>query len=77
MNRKTIVVVVVIVSLVAALGYVGQYAFEDKGLRETRKRIKTYRIVAEEQRLILDILEHKIKIAKIQQAFAPRDPNNP
>ena len=75
--KKTITVCVVIVLLVAALGYVTTYALEDKGLRETKKRIKTYRIIEEEQRLTLEILEHKINIAKIQQAFAPSDPNSP
>ena len=74
--KKTIVVVVIVL-LVAALGCVTKYALEDKGLRETRKRIKIYRIIEEEQRLTLDILEHKLKIAKIQQAFAPSDPNSP
>ena len=62
---------------VAALGYVTKYALEDKGLRDTRMRIKTYRIIEEEQRLTMEILQHKIAIAKIQAQFAPKDPNDP
>ncbi len=75
--KKTIVVLVIVL-LVAALGYVtNEYVLTDSNIRMTKKRIKTYRIIEEEQRLTLDILEHKIAIAKIQQAFAPQDPNNP
>lgn len=76
MTRKAIAVCVVIVLLIAALGYVTKYALEDKGLRATKQRIKTYRAIEEEQRLTMEILQHKIAIAKIQAQFAPKDPNS-
>lgn len=74
MNRKTIVVVIVIVSLVAALGYVGKYALEDKGLREMKKRIKVNKVIEEDTRLSLLIWQYKGQIAKIN---ASADPNSP
>ncbi|KKN77696.1 hypothetical protein LCGC14_0358220 [marine sediment metagenome] len=78
MNRKTIVVAIVIVSLIAVLGYVvNEYVLTDSNLRATKQKIKTYRIIAEEQRLVREILQDKIVIAKIQAAFAPVDPNSP
>jgi len=73
---KTVVVVVVVL-LVAALACVANYAFEDKVEKATKQRIKTYRILEEEQRSMLRILQYKIEIAKIQSAFVPKDPNNP
>ncbi len=76
--KKTIVACVVIVALVAALGYVvNEYVLTDSSLRTTKQKIKTYRVIAEEQRLIREILQDKVAIAKIQAAFAPKDPNNP
>ncbi len=68
---KTVVVVVVVVSLVVTLAFVANYAFEDKALKATKQRIRQYRIVAEEQRLIRQILEDKIAVASIQSQFAP------
>ena len=73
--KKTIVIVVIL-SLVAALGYVTQYALENKGIRETKKRIKIYRIIELEQRLTMEILQHKVEIARIQAMFKPADPNS-
>lgn len=76
--KKTIVVVVVIALLVATLGYVvNEFVLTDSNLRATKQKIKTYRIIAEEQRLIREILQDKLVIAKIQAAFAPVDPNSP
>ena len=77
MKKKTVVVVIVIALLVAALGYVTHYALEDKNVRATKQRVKIYRIVEEEQRSILRIMQYKIEIAKIQKAFTPVDPNDP
>ena len=76
--KKTIVMCVVIVLLVAALGYVvNEYVLTDSSVRAAKQRIKTYRILEEEQRSMLRILQYKIEIAKIQSAFVPKDPNNP
>ena len=77
MNRKTVIGLVIIVLLVAALGYVTKYALEDENLRDTKKRVRIYRVIEEEQRLTMEILQHKIVIAKIQAQFAPKDPNSP
>ena len=71
MTWKTVVVVVVVVLLVAALVCVANYAFEDKVEKAAKQRINTYRIVAEEQALIRQILEDKVAVAKIQAQFAP------
>ena len=71
-------IVVVILSLVATLGCaVNEPALIDSNISETEQKIETYRIIAEEQRLIRQILQDKIAIAKIRAAFAPRDPNSP
>ena len=76
--KKTIVACVVIVLLVVALGYVvNEFVLTDSSVRAAKKRIKTYRILEEEQRSMLRILQYKIEIAKIQTAFAPKDPNGP
>ena len=68
---KTVVVVVVVL-LVAALACVANYAFEDKAEKATKQRIRQYRIIAEEQQLIRQILEDKLAVAKIQAQFAPQ-----
>ena len=71
-------IVVVILSLVATLGCaVNEPVLIDSNISETEQKIKNYRIIAEEQRLIRQILQDKIAIAKIQAAFAPVDPNSP
>jgi len=71
--KKSVIVCVVIVSLVAALGYVvNEYVLTDSSVRATKQRIKQYRIVAEEQSLIRQILEDKILVAKIQAQIAPK-----
>ena len=75
MSRKTVCVVIVIALLVAALGVSVSYVFEDKDLRATKKRIKVYKVIEEEQRLTMEILQHKLVIASIQAKFAPKDPN--
>ena len=76
--KKTVLVCLVIVSLVAAIGYVvNEYALTDSNLRATKQRIKTYRIIEEEQKLIMRIMQYKIEIAKMQSQFTPRDPNSP
>lgn len=75
MSRKTVCVVVVMALLVAALGMSLFYVFEDKDLRATKKRIKVYKVIEEEQRLTMEILQHKIVIAQIQAKFTPKDPN--
>ena len=73
--KKTVIVCVVIVALVAALGYVvNEYVLTDSDLRATKQRIKQYRIVAEEQSLIRQILEDKILVARIQAQIAPPAP---
>ncbi len=81
MKWKIIVVVVIVALFVVALALVANYAFEDKAQKATRARIKQYRIVAEEQSLIRQILEDKLVTAKIQAQFtpapAPVDPNGP
>lgn len=80
---KTMLVVVVVL-LVAALVVTVNYALEDESVRGAKKRIRTYRVVAEEQRLIREILEDKIAVAKIQAMVQPpsvkaqpKDPNSP
>ena len=64
-------VVVSVVLLVAALALMTNYALTDKGIRDTKARIKQYRIVAEEQSLIRQVLEDKVAIAEINARFAP------
>ena len=68
---KTVVVVVVVL-LGAALACVANYAFEDKVEKATKQRIRQYRIIAEEQALIQQILEDKMVVAKIQAQIAPQ-----
>jgi len=73
---KTILITGVIATLAfASLALVAKYALEDKSVRATKERIEQYRIVAEEQRLIRQILEDKVAVAKIQASIVPRDPN--
>jgi type II secretory pathway pseudopilin PulG len=75
MKVKNYVMVVVIVLLAVALIGVTQYALQDKGVRATKERIRMFRIVAEEQRLMKSILQDKVEIARLQKMFAPADPN--
>ena len=70
------IVTVVVVLLIVALCFVANYALEDPNMRATEKRVRIYRVIEEEQRLTLNILNHKVQIAKIQAQFAPRDPND-
>jgi uncharacterized membrane protein len=70
-----IMVVVVFVLLVAALALTVNYILEDKDVKAAKARIENYRIVAEEQRLIRQILEDKIAVARIQASVASKDPN--
>ena len=89
MKYWKIMVVGLIVLLVVALGLLTRYALESdehrtnrKSIAAAKKRIETYRVVAEEQKLIRQILEDKIEVAKIQAAIpkgarAPNDPNKP
>lgn len=74
--KKTVVVCVVIVSLVAALCYTVDYALEDKGVRATKQKIKILRIAVEEQRLLRDFWQYKVETTRSQAMFAPRDPNS-
>lgn len=67
------VVAVVVVLLIAALALVVDYALEDPGLRATRKRVETYRIIAEEQSLMRQILEDKMVVAQIQAQITPQE----
>ena len=67
-------IVIVIVLLVAALGYVTNYALEDKGMREMQKRIKINRVIEEDLRMSLLIWQYKGQIAKINASV---DPNSP
>ena len=71
---KKIIVIVVIVALVAALGYTVNYILEDKGLREMKKRIKVNKVVEEDLRGQLVIWQYRSQIAKIN---ASADPNSP
>lgn len=71
------IVVVVVVLLIAALCFVADYALEDPNMREVTKRVEIYRIIEEEQRLTMEILQHKVAIAEIQARYAPKDPNSP
>lgn len=71
---KKCIVVAVIVTLIGALGLVGNYALEDKGVRATKKKIKLLRIVEEEQRLLKEYWQHRVEIARIQLMF--KDPND-
>lgn len=77
MNWKTIVVAGVIGLLVAALALVVHETKKDKSLEDAKQRIKTYRVVAEEQHLIRSILEDKIWVAQTQAKLQPKpiDPN--
>lgn len=72
MKRKTIAVCVVIALLVVALGYTANYAFEDKGLKQMKKRIKVNKVIEEDLRLSLLIWQHRGQITKIN---ASADPN--
>ena len=76
MKWKTVVLIVVVL-LIAALACVADYALESDATRATKQRIKTYRIVAEEQALIRQILEDKVAVAKIQAQIAPPVPAAP
>ena len=70
------IVITVVVLLVAALCFVADYALEDPYIRTTKKQIKNHTVTEEVLRLTLDILNHKVQIAKIQAQYAPRDPND-
>ena len=67
-----IMAVVVVLLVVATFVVLSHYAFTDKAERDAKARIKTYRMVAEEQRLIRQILEDKIAVAQIQAKIAPK-----
>jgi len=84
MNRKTIVIAML---LVAAMLFAGcqvtmtptdpqkaAKAEAKKAEKDTLERIRTYKIVQEETLLIRDILQLKAEVAKIQAANAPPAP---
>ena len=70
MKWKTMVVTAVIVLLVVALVLVGKNQLVSPEKRAALKRIKDYEIVAQEQRLITEILTLKMDAAVIQSKFA-------
>ena len=70
--KKTIVILVIVL-LVAALGFVTNYALEDEGMKLMKKRIKINRVIEEDLRLSLLIWQHKGQITKIN---ASADPNS-
>ena len=69
---KTVTVVSVIVVLIVALAFMANYVLQDKDVRAMKARIEQYKVVAEEQALIRQILEDKVAVAKIQAQFAPQ-----
>ena len=69
---KTVTVVSVIVVLIVALAFIANYVLQDKDVRAMKARIEQYKVVAEEQALIRQILEDKVAVAKIQAQFAPQ-----
>ena len=69
---KTVTVVSVIVVLIVALAFMANYVLQDKDVRAMKARIEQYKVVAEEQALIRQILEDKIAVAKIQAQLAPQ-----
>jgi len=69
---KTVSVVAVFVVLVVSLGLVARYALQDKEVKAAKARIETFKIVEEEQGLILSILEKKIAVAKINAQYGQK-----
>ena len=69
---KTVTVVSVIVVLIVALAFMANYVLQDKDVRAMKARIEQYKVVAEEQALIRQILEDKVAVAKIQAQLAPQ-----
>lgn len=70
-NWKTVLVTAVIALLVVALVLMTQRGIVPQGERETKNRIRQYKIVLEEQRLITEILTLKYDAAVIQSKFKP------
>ena len=84
MKYWKIMVIVVIVLLVVALGLLANYALTPDDVRTQRAadkatihRIKRFRVIAEEQKLIRQILEDKMFVAKIQAQLQPKEPAKP
>ena len=71
---KTVLVTAVIALLVVVLALLSYKAFEPQVIRETRSRIKQYKIVREEQQLAYDILKLRYETALIQAKLRPAQP---
>jgi len=68
---KTVLVTAVIALLVVVLIVLAQKAIEPQDEREIKARIKSYKLVLEEQSLITEILNLRYEAAVIQAKFKP------
>lgn len=74
---KTILVVAVIMLLVAALIVITRTKLVSQEERVTLDRIRQYKIVKEEQQLIVDILQAKYEMAVLQSKMQPAQKPRP
>ena len=70
-NWKTVLVTAVIALLVVALVLMAQRGYVSQNERAAKARIKQYKIVLDEQRLITEILTLKYDAAVIQSKYQP------
>lgn len=70
-NWRTILITTVIVLLVAILGWMVLTNLGSETIRDTKGRIRQYKLVREEQELIRDILQFRYETALLQAKFQP------
>ncbi len=75
-NWRTILVTAVIVLLVAILGWMVLTNLETQATKDTKGRIKQYKLIREEQEMIRDILTFRYETSLLQAKFKPA-PLNP
>ena len=71
MKLKTVLVTAVIVLLVVAIALMAERSLVSQVERDTEKRIRQYRMIEEEQRLITSIVTLRYEAALIQAKFNP------
>jgi hypothetical protein len=86
MKWKVFIVVVVIglIAIIAESQSIDavEQAKSKLAIEEAKARIEIYRVVEEEVRLKVSIIEHQVRLAKLQAQFTPKpdpntvDPNN-
>ena len=83
MNWKTCIVIAVICLVAIFAGYLNaqvtplEKAKAQVALEEAKERRVILRVVEEEVRLKVSIIENQVKLARLQVALTPADPNVP